>query len=75
MRNGNLCSLPSIDERKSSYRTYEEWKLQFLKQFHKFNQSSYRTYEEWKLDFCELRLKSAFRSYRTYEEWKLYFTA
>ena len=50
MRNGNskaeLQSL--IDQKISSYPTYEEWK-QYIKQNRLFiKRSSYPTYEEWK---------------------------
>jgi len=33
---------------RSSYRTYEEWKLAACHSANSFINSSYRTYEEWK---------------------------
>jgi len=38
----------SLGVRKSSYRTYEEWKLSMVLHRRTQGQSSYRTYEEWK---------------------------
>ena len=55
---------------KSSYRTYEEWKLETLSQTVQEVQSSYRTYEEWKRFRTETFLSRVVSSYRTYEEWK-----
>jgi len=53
-----------------SYRTYEEWKHNFVVNRPLSNQRSYRTYEEWKrLCFCCCNFRK-YSSYRTYEEWK-----
>jgi len=54
----------------SSYRTYEEWKLNKFNVQFKFQKSSYRTYEEWKRHINHLQKNSKDSSYRTYEEWK-----
>ena len=56
--------------RLSSYRTYEEWKLNIINFINLYKTSSYRTYEEWKpgLSFEYVSYNSS--SYRTYEEWK-----
>mgnify|MGYP007128598690 CR=1 FL=1 len=58
-------------EKTSSYRTYEEWKLNSTKEDCRTCEGSYRTYEEWKLqlDTC-LCIEPCDGSYRTYEEWK-----
>ena len=55
---------------RSSYRTYEEWKLVTLREKELIKLRSYRTYEEWKR--CSFyNIKDVFvGSYRTYEEWK-----
>jgi len=49
MRNGNYLSY-SLNQhtRIRSYRTYEEWKLEMLRDFITEQTGSYRTYEEWK---------------------------
>jgi len=56
---------------KSSYRTYEEWKLGNITPFLLDFNSSYRTYEEWKRFSCSIACAVSLSSYRTYEEWKL----
>ncbi len=54
----------------SSYRTYEEWKLNKWEHGTPTLPRSYRTYEEWKLfSGSSIPLKKI-SSYRTYEEWK-----
>ena len=51
MRNGNRNERQEnqklADQR--SYRTYEEWKLKYIKKDMGKEVGSYRTYEEWKL--------------------------
>ncbi len=57
-------------ERESSYRTYEEWKLQLPQHSPEHDNRSYRTYEEWKLAYSITVDDQLSGSYRTYEEWK-----
>jgi len=54
----------------SSYRTYEEWKLDLLSNGTFSASSSYRTYEEWKHKIDNIDNVGSYSSYRTYEEWK-----
>ena len=50
MRNGNAISICGFCLTQSgSYRTYEEWKHDYGKEYMTENPGSYRTYEEWKL--------------------------
>ena len=50
MRNGNDTTISTFQYSTTrSYRTYEEWKLHWIKIFLILLYSSYRTYEEWKL--------------------------
>ncbi len=71
MRNGNTKeSREAREGHKSSYRTYEEWKLPSIVQKAFRLHSSYRTYEEWKLPIRLKQNSPRKGSYRTYEEWK-----
>ena len=71
MRNGNIITSFFSDVCiRSSYRTYEEWKLSPTLFISSIIACSYRTYEEWKHDgTCNNPIPSS-SSYRTYEEWK-----
>ena len=57
--------------KKSSYRTYEEWKP-FTTATSEIASTtrSYRTYEEWKQASNNRGFIRISGSYRTYEEWK-----
>ena len=72
MRNGNYVAEPLLRGAfGSSYRTYEEWKQQFIQLLLcRKEKRSYRTYEEWKLSSIFQSLFDYPSSYRTYEEWK-----
>ena len=71
MRNGNFnSSNVSRIELFSSYRTYEEWKLECEHLYHPHFFGSYRTYEEWKRVKSLDEFYEHASSYRTYEEWK-----
>jgi len=49
MRNGNTQLESYLAEGTDcSYRTYEEWKQEWIKELFGIEVGSYRTYEEWK---------------------------
>jgi len=48
MRNGNHDIVCQQDSYQRSYRTYEEWKRNYLGGVNQGTFGSYRTYEEWK---------------------------
>jgi len=72
MRNGNKeYYTKQLVGYLSSYRTYEEWKLDTpLIIGTREASGSYRTYEEWKLEVTGKEVQKIDSSYRTYEEWK-----
>ena len=71
MRNGNFVNQKHYLLQLGSYRTYEEWKLEFAQRFGlECRIRSYRTYEEWKHVILLLLSLIQPGSYRTYEEWK-----
>jgi len=76
MRNGNSVADIIISLLlNGSYRTYEEWKRDWVSQEDVDAFCSYRTYEEWKLLDDTRSSTWNLSSYRTYEEWKLDFAA
>jgi len=56
--------------KRSSYRTYEEWKQTYNSSHRMGRCGSYRTYEEWKQNQNSSNDDDEISSYRTYEEWK-----